>query len=132
MAKLEKYLPILIPHPLTWRLLVPLLPLPVLFLSRKGSTTRTLKPRSFSSKQLGSVAAGSGNCMDRSTLNVPSWNWFGSSKIALTPLLIPLTQAGKNRKKRRIHEVQPYSKMKRAGGGPAPEENTKAPCRQPS
>lgn len=32
---------------------------------QEGSTTKTLKLRSFSSKQLGFVAAGSGNCMDR-------------------------------------------------------------------
>lgn len=69
---------------------------------------------------------------DRNTLNVPGWNWFGSVEIALAPLHIPLTQTGKNRSKRRTHKVQPYSKMKTAGGGPAPEENTKAPCRQPS
>lgn len=63
----------------------------------------------------------------QNTLNVPGWNL----KIALVPLHVPLTQTGKNRSKRRIHQVQPYSKVKRAGGGSAPEENTKAPCRQP-
>lgn len=46
-------------------------------------------------------------------------------KIALVELLIPLTQMGNDRRKRRTDEVQPHSKKKRAGGGPASKENTK-------
>lgn len=40
-------------------------------------------------------------------------------------LLIPLTQLGNKRRKRRTDEVCPYSKEERAGGGPASKENVK-------